>query len=146
MSNIKWLRVNPTILKGRDWGIERRDGTNARHSMTNIESFSFMSGIQDTQWHGVSSKGFGHPCPCGLAGCNPYGILLGWLCSLSAAFSSRCSMILAFLESPLHLWLHCHRCIHCSLRHLLIGTWILPHIAWSCRPSFEIWVEASMKS
>jgi hypothetical protein len=46
------------------------------------------------------------------------------------------------LVSSLYLWLYCHSFVLCQ--ELLAGTHILPHIAWPPRPSFEIWMEASM--
>lgn len=68
------------------------------------------------------------------------GTLLSWLWRLPAIFLNPHSN---FLRSPWHLWLQVFASYLPSLG-LPAGIPNLPHTAWPPRPSFEVWVEASV--
>jgi hypothetical protein len=56
--------------KEKNRNIKRKDCTKTRSesSKENIKSYSYMSGIQETFWHTISSRKLGQSFPYGLAG------------------------------------------------------------------------------
>jgi hypothetical protein len=101
---MKWHRVNISISKGKKRRIARKHQTKPRPkpSRTSIKSCLYMSGIQDTWCHDVSSEEFGKPHY--LLFTTHMVSLLGWLHLLSMAFISKRSM---FLASSTSYSLHC---------------------------------------